>query len=160
MAKLNCLCASENQVSDDVEDFDDTSAYHERRQRLYLENFMASHHFDGFEQGDESTHSIHGKDTTPMEKQDEETRQRAPQGNRGLKRVYSTSSVDTCTTVSLSQSFMHDDDEVCSTVPTEDVKILQKGTPFRSKRRTNSKHEHEAYRHMQRMRSVNYIRED
>jgi hypothetical protein len=180
MDKLNCLCASENQVSDEVEDFDDISRYHERKQRLYLEDFMASHHFDGFEQGDESTNSIHRKDTMPMmqntslesyessEEKNEEMRQKAPQGNRGLKRVNSmnsqTSSADTCTTVSLSQSFMYDDedneddDEVCSTVTTEAAKNLQ--TPFRSKGRTDSNNEHEAYGFLLRMQPDNYIRED
>jgi hypothetical protein len=179
--KLNCLCASENQVvvsdDDDVEDFDDTISayYHKRKQgRLYRENFMASYHFDGFEQGDESIHSIHRKDTMPMqntslmsyesEEQDEETRQEAPRvGNRGHKRVssmdsHTTSSADTCTTVSLSQSFMYDDDEVCSAVTTEEVKNLQ--SPFRCKGRTDSNHEHEAYRYMQRMKSDNYIGEE
>jgi hypothetical protein len=178
MDKLNCLCASENQVSDEGGDFDDISAYHERKQGLCIKNFMASYNFDGFEQGDESTHSIHHrKDTLPMQnislmsyesgEQDEETRQKAPRGNRGLnKRVnsmdsHTASSADTYTTMSLSQSLMYDDDdddEVCSTVTTEEVNNLQ--TPFRSKGRTDSNHDHEAYRYMQRMKPANYIRED
>jgi hypothetical protein len=168
MNKINCLCASENQVLDEVEDFDDISTYDERKD--HLQNFMASYHFDGFvEHGDESTNSIHRKDTLPIqntssEQPDEETRQKAPRSNRGHKRMNSldshTSSADTYTTVSLSQSFLYDDDdEVCSTVTKEAAKNLQ--TPFRSKERTDSNHEeHEAYRYMQRMKPDNYVRED
>jgi hypothetical protein len=51
-----------------------------------------------------------------------------------------------------------DDDEVYSTVTKEAVKNLQ--TPFRSKERTASNHEHKAYRYLQRMKPDNYVRED
>jgi hypothetical protein len=169
MEKINCLCASENQVMDEGEDFDDIFTYDERKKNL--QNFMASCHFDGFEQEDESTNSIHRKDTLPIQnisltsyrsEPDEETRQKAPRSDRGHKRMNSlhshTSSADTYTTVSLSQSFMHDDDKVCSTVTKEAVKNLQ--TLFRSKGRTDNNHEHEAYRYLQRMKPDNYVRED
>jgi hypothetical protein len=95
-------------------------------------------------------------------------RQKAPRGktSRGHKRVNSldshASSAGTYTTVSLSQSFMYEDDnkddEVCSTVTTEVVKNLQ--SPFRSKRRTASNHEQEAYPYLLQMKPYNYIRED
>jgi hypothetical protein len=195
MDQLNCLCASENQVLDEVEDFDDISTYQETmKQRLYLENFMTSYHFDGFEQGDdESTNSLRLKDTPPAlpmmpnntpltsldfaSEQDVETRQEVPRGNRGHKRVNSMDSqhislaADTCTTVSLSQSFMYDhdendhdkvcsivtyddedDDEVCSTVTTD---------AFQSKGRTDSNHDElEEFRFLLRMKPDNYIREN
>jgi hypothetical protein len=131
---------------------------------------MASCHIDGFEQ-DESTNSIHRKDTLPIQntsltsyqsEPNEETRQKAPRSDRGHKRMNSlhsrTSSADTNTTVSLSQSFVYDDDEVCSTVTKEAVKSCQ--TLFRSKGRMDSNHEHEAYGYLQRMKPDNYVRED
>lgn len=163
--KLNCLCASENQVLDEseVEDFDERS-----------QKSMTSSHFDGFEQEDEDEFdSILCKDSDTFliqnssstmtisyqSEHDDDLRERC-----GCKRVNSmdsqVSSADTCTTVSLSQSFMHDDDdeeedEVYSTVTTEVVKNLQ--VPFRAK---GSNHEHKWFRYLLRMKPDNYIRED
>jgi hypothetical protein len=69
------------------------------------------------------------------------------------------SSADTCTTVSLSQSLMHDDDDaeddLYMTVTTELVKNLQ--IPFRSQA---SNHAHESFQYLQRMKPYNYIRDD
>jgi hypothetical protein len=163
MDKLNCLCASENQVVDESDVIFASS-----------QTFMASYDFDDFEQEDEFD-SILCKDTNTFLTRNSSSTitisyQSEPDDDlpRGCKRVNSMDShasfADTCTTVSLSQSLMHDDDdedddededdEVYSTVTTEGVKNLQ--IPFRSK---GSNHEHESFRYLKRMTPDNYNHE-
>jgi hypothetical protein len=177
MDKLNCLCAaSENQVLDEVENFDHIPTYGKE----HLPKFMTSYHLDGFEQQDELNNPIHVKDTLPTQnmstnsyqiEQDDDTKQKAPQSinrrsgqKRGNSLVLSrASSVDTCTTVSLSQSFQDEDDEdedevSSTTVPTEVVVGHCWKNPFRSTRGADPpKQEHEAYRYLLRMKPDNYI---
>jgi hypothetical protein len=165
MDKLNCLCASENQVVDESDVIFASS-----------QKFMASFPFDGFEQeGEDKFDSILCKDTNTFlirnssstitisyqSEPDDDLHLRAI-FSRDCKRVNSMDShacsADTRTTVSLSQSFVHDDDkedEVYSTVTTEGVKNLQ--IPFRSK---ESNHEHESFQYLHRMKPDNYIRDD
>jgi hypothetical protein len=182
MEKLNCLCASENQVLDEVEDFDDISITHD--EHLPPKNFMSSYHFDDFEQQDESNNSIHRKDTLPTQNSMstsyhcQSRQQKSPQSTttRQSRRLCqkwensldspTSSSADTYTTVSLSQSYLdeeeyddEDEDDVCHSTATTEV------NPFRSTTRgaddsSPPKHDHEAYLYLLRMKPDNYIRDN